>query len=463
MCFIIIHEGMLKCGTIKSIPFSMGEKLATRIINLYAHQPLFQSVLTEFFINVVPYLESHNATEEDFRRLERLTIPERRIEFKVVWEDDEGKLQYNNGYRVQFNSVLGPYKGGLRFDPSVNEDVVTFLGFEQIFKNALTGLPLGGGKGGSDFDPKGKSDREIQRFCIAFMMELSRYIGADTDVPAGDIGVGTREIGYLYGAYKRLMNRNDGVLTGKGVSYGGSYMRTEATGYGAVYFVKEMLMHDKKQLSGMRVAISGSGNVATHVAEKVLHEGAIPLTLSDREGYVYAETGLTQEFLHGIKLHKTKHGALKNISLPAGVEYREGKLWNEVKADIYIPSATQHEIKKADAEALVQNGALLVAEGANMPSTAEAIKIFKDAGILFGPAKAVNAGGVAVSGLEMSQNAMHIQWAGEEVDAKLRMIMKHIHTTCVHYGREGTQVDYVKGANIGGFVRVFEAMRHLGW
>lgn len=441
----------------------MGEKFKLKILEKYAHRPLFQAVLTEFFASVIPYLEFHNATEEDFKRLERLTIPERRIEFKVVWEDDNGEVQYNNGFRVQFNSALGPYKGGLRFDPSVNEDVLTFLGFEQIFKNALTGLPLGGGKGGSDFDPKGRSDREIQRFCTAFMIELSRYIGANTDVPAGDIGVGTREIGYLYGAYKKLMNRTDGALTGKGVAYNGSYIRTEATGYGVVYFVQEMLAHVGKELSGMRIAISGSGNVATHVAEKVLHEGGVPCTLSDREGYVYAESGLTHEFIHAIKVHKAKHGSLKDIMLPKGVEYRMGTVWRTVQADVCIPSATQHEITKEDAEVMVQNGAFLVAEGANMPSTAEAVKIFQDAGVLFGPAKAVNAGGVAVSGLEMSQNAMHIQWAGSEVDAKLRMIMKHIHATCVHYGKEGVNTNYVKGANIGGFVRVFDAIKHLGW
>lgn len=442
----------------------MGEQILTKITDRYAHQPLFQAALTEFLTNVIPYLESQNATSEDFARLERLTVPERTIAFKVVWEDDKGVMHNNLGYRIQFNSALGPYKGGLRFDPSVTEDVLKFLGFEQIFKNSLTGLPLGGGKGGSDFDPKGKSDKEIWRFCVAFMTELSRHIGASTDVPAGDIGVGGREIGYLYGAYKRLANGTDGTLTGKGVGYGGSHIRTEATGYGAVYFVKEMLEHVGKEIVGMRVVVSGSGNVATHVAEKLLQEGALPLTLSDRGGYIYAEGGLSQETVDAVKVIKEKrNGALKDLVLPPGTTYQEGKMWSAAKADIYIPAATQNEIAKADAEAIVANGAVLVAEGANMPSTLEAMEVFQKAGILFGPAKAVNAGGVAVSGLEMSQNAMRLEWTRAEVDEKLRGIMKHIHETCVRHGSREGAVDYVRGANVGGFVRVFDAMKHLGW
>lgn len=438
--------------------------LSEKLISRYAHQPLFQVALTEFLADVIPYLESLNASSEDFARLERLIIPERSISFKVVWENDQGSINTNLGYRIQFNSALGPYKGGLRFDPSVTEDVLKFLGFEQIFKNALTGLPLGGGKGGSDFDPKGKSDKEIWRFCTAFMSELIRHIGPNTDVPAGDIGVGGREIGYLYGAYKRLQNRTEGALTGKGVGYGGSYIRTEATGYGAVYFIKEMLERIGKGIHGMRAVVSGSGNVATHVAEKLIQEGAISLTLSDRGGYVYAESGLSQETIDAVKILKEKrNGTLKDLALPAGVKYFEGKVWREVKADIYIPSATQHEITKEDAESIVANGAILVAEGANMPSTLEAIAVFHKAGILFGPAKAVNAGGVAVSGLEMSQNAGHGQWTGEVVDAELRTIMKRIHATCVRYGSSQDTVDYIKGANIGGFVRVFETMKQLGW
>ncbi len=429
----------------------------------YAHQPLFQSALTEFLDSVIPFLSAGNASEEEYARLERLSIPERIITFKVVWEGDDGALNTNIGYRVQFNSALGPYKGGLRFDPSVNEDVLKFLGFEQIFKNALTGLPLGGGKGGSDFDPKGKSDSEIRRFCVSFMTELSRYIGANTDVPAGDIGVGAREIGYLYGAYKRLQNRVDGTLTGKGTGYGGSFIRTEATGYGAVYFVKEMLAHAGKELVGMRAVISGSGNVATHIAEKLLAEGALPLTLSDREGYVYAREGLTTELIESIKVLKENRGALKELTLPEGVTYREGAPWQSVQADIYMPAATQNEIQEADARAIIAHGATLVAEASNMPSTLDAIHLFQNAKILFGPAKAVNAGGVAVSGLEMSQNAGHTQWTTDEVDNELRAIMKRIHAVCVQYGAESEKVDYVRGANIGGFVRVVDAMKHLGW
>lgn len=439
-------------------------EIVSKITSTYNHEPLFKETLTEFLASIIPYLEEKKATPEDYARLERLTVPERIITFKVVWEKDHGEIEHNLGYRVQFSSVLGPYKGGLRFDPSVTLDVLKFLGFEQIFKNALTGLPLGGGKGGSDFDPKGKSDREIWRFCVAFMQELSRHIGAGTDVPAGDIGVGGKEIGYLYGAYKKIANQTDGTLTGKGVGYGGSHIRTEATGYGAVYFVKEMLTYVGKDIKGMRVVVSGSGNVATHVAEKLVHEGAIPLTLSDRGGYIYAEQGLTQEVIDAVKvLKENRGGALKDLSLPAGVTYHEGTPWSSVKADIYVPAATQNEIKKEDAEKIVSNGAMLVAEGANMPSTLEAVEVFKNAGVLFGPAKAVNAGGVAVSGLEMSQNAMNLQWTRDEVDVRLKDIMKHIHTTCVRYGTKDTSVDYVAGANIGGFVRVFEAMKQLGY
>ena len=295
------------------------------------------------------------------------------------------------------------------------------------------------------------------------MSELARHIGPDTDVPAGDIGVGGREIGYLFGAYKKITNRTEGALTGKGVGYGGSHIRTEATGYGVVYFVKEMLAHAKKDIHDMRVAISGSGNVATHVAEKLLHEGAVPLTLSDREGYIYSVEGLTQEIIDAVKIHKENKHALKELALPKDVTYHEGSVWQDVEADMYIPSATQHEVKKEDAEMVVKNGAVLVAEAANMPCTAEAIEVFKNAGVLFGPAKAVNAGGVAVSGLEMSQNAMHLEWTREEVDSKLHTIMKHIHATCIQYGKNGNETDYILGANVGGFVRVFKAMKQLGY
>ena len=417
----------------------------------------------EFLGSVLPYLNAQKADAETYTRLERLLEPERVISFKVVWEDDKGTLRYNRGFRIQFNSALGPYKGGLRFDPSVNEDILKFLGFEQIFKNALTGLPLGGGKGGSDFDPKGKSDAEIRRFCVAFMSELVRHIGPDTDVPAGDIGVGGREFGYMYGAYKRIQNRTDGALTGKGVAYGGSHVRIEATGYGAVYFIQQMLARADKEIRGMRAVISGSGNVATHVALKLLEESAIPLTLSDRQGYIYAQDGLSKEVILAVQEAKEQQCALSSLVLPSGCVYQEGVPWTAVAADMYIPSATQNEISLKDAEAIVRHRALLVAEASNMPTSLEGVALFQKAGVLFGPAKAVNAGGVAVSGLEMAQNAGRIAWSATDVDSKLRAIMEKIHTTCVEYGEDQGGVDYVKGANIGGFVRVFLAMKQLGW
>ena len=426
-------------------------------------QPLFKAAVTEFLGSILPFLETQQMNRESYARLERLLEPERIISFKVVWEDDKGKLCYNRGYRVQFNAALGPYKGGLRFDPSVSIDVLKFLGFEQIFKNALTGLPLGGGKGGSDFDPKGKSDSEIRRFCVAFMSELARHIGPDTDVPAGDIGVGGREIGYMYGAYKRIQNRTDGALTGKGVGYGGSFGRTEATGYGVVYFAQEMLAHVGKEIRGMHAVISGSGNVATHVALKLLAEGAVPLTLSDRGGYVYAPQGLSKEVIRAIQELKDRHGSLNELALPEGVTYHSGTLWSAIKAELYIPCATQNELVKEDAAAIIRHTALAVIEGANMPTTLEATELLQKAGVLFAPGKAANAGGVAVSGLEMAQNAGHVQWTAEDVDMRLQGIMKKIHATCVQYGAQEGSVDYVRGANIGGFVKVFDAMKHLGW
>jgi glutamate dehydrogenase (NADP+) len=322
---------------------------------------------------------------------------------------------------------------------------------------------LGGGKGGSDFDPKGKSDAEVRRFCVAFIQALAPYIGAETDVPAGDIGVGGREIGYMYGAYKKLTNRTDGTLTGKGVGYGGSHIRTEATGYGAVYFIEAMLAHAGKSLVGARALISGSGNVATHVAEKLIQVGALPLTLSDRGGYILAPGGLSREVVDAVKELKDRDGKLKDLSLPKGVTYHEGKVWGAHDAELIIPSATQHELGRDDAEAVVKRGAVLVAEAANMPCTLEATEYFKEKGVLFGPAKAVNAGGVAVSGLEMRQNASHAQWPAETVDGELHAIMRHIHDVCVEYGKEGDTIDYVKGANIGGFVRVYDAMQRLGY
>lgn len=438
-------------------------EILNRLTTQFPHGELTHDAFGEFLGSVVPFLETQKAKEEDYERLMRLCIPDRTITFKVTWEDDKGAFHTNLGYRVQYNAALGPYKGGLRFDASVTPDVLTFLGFEQIFKNALTGLPLGGGKGGSDFDPKGKSDAEVRRFCVAFMGELYKYIGADTDVPAGDIGVGGREIGYMYGAYKKLMNQTDGTLTGKGVGYGGSHIRTEATGYGAVYFIEAMLAHAGKVIQGSRALISGSGNVATHVAEKLVHVGALPLTLSDRGGYILATNGLTLETINAVKELKARNGKLSELTLPEGVTYHEGKVWGAHDAELIIPSATQHELDTSDAEKAVKGGAVLVAEAANMPCTLDAVEYFKEKGILFGPAKAVNAGGVAVSGLEMRQNASHAQWPSETVDSELHAIMRHIHTVCVTNGTQGEKVDYVTGANVGGFVRVFDAMQHMGW
>ncbi len=437
--------------------------ILTRVSEKYAHQPVFIQTVTEFLESAGPYLESVDATAEDYARLERMLVPERIISFRVTWENDAGELQHNTGYRVQYNSVLGPYKGGLRLDASVSEDILKFLGFEQIFKNALTGLPLGAGKGGSDFNPKGRSDNEIRRFCVAFMTELYRHIGIEVDVPAGDIGVGGREIGYLYGAYKRIANRTEGVLTGKSVNFGGSCGRTEATGYGAVYFAAEMLKTRDETLSGKTAVVSGSGNVATYAARKLVTEGAKVLTLSDRSGYLVKEAGLSAEDIDAIEAGKSARKSLGEIEID-GATFSEGQPWQAVKAQMYFPCATQNEILGADAKAIIDHGALLVAEGANMPSDLKAIAAFKDADLLFGPAKAVNAGGVAVSGLEMAQNASHHPWKCEDVDAELREIMKNIHATCVKYGqKDDGSVDYVDGANIGGFVRVFAGMKELGW
>jgi glutamate dehydrogenase (NADP+) len=429
----------------------------------YAQQPLFIQAVTEFLESVAVYAVNNPLSDEDCLRLERLLVPERSISFRVTWEDDQGNLQYNTGYRVQFNSALGPYKGGLRFDPSVTQDVLMFLGFEQIFKNALTGLLLGGGKGGSDFDPKGKSNREIRSFCRALMTELYRYIGIETDVPAGDIGVGSREIGYMYGMYKQIANRDEGVLTGKGITFGGSYGRTEATGHGVVYFAKEMVEHAKDTLIAKTAVVSGSGNVALHTARKLIAEQSVVKTLSDRGGYVLKEAGLTLEDIDHIESQKKHHTPLADITLDGAV-YVVGTPWQSVPACMYFPCATQNEINKADAQAIVKHEAILVAEGANMPSDADAVRTFRDSSVLFAPAKAANAGGVAVSGLEMAQNAGHISWSAVQVDDRLREIMKNIHIQCVTYGTiDDGSIDYVNGANIGGFVRVFEATKALGW
>jgi glutamate dehydrogenase (NADP+) len=405
------------------------------------------------------------------RILERLVEPERVIMFRVTWEDDQGDVHVNRGYRIQMNSAIGPYKGGLRFHPSVTLGILKFLAFEQVFKNSLTTLPMGGGKGGSDFDPKGKSDHEVMRFCQSFMTELFRHVGPDTDVPAGDIGVGGREIGYLFGQYKRLKNEFTGVLTGKGLNWGGSLIRPEATGYGAVYFAAEMLATRGETLEGKTCLVSGSGNVAQYTVEKLLELGARPVTLSDSSGFIYDESGIDRgklEFVFDLK--NRRRGRIKEYAdrFP-GVVYRPidpsaeaNPLW-DIKADCAFPSATQNEITARDAENLLRNGVYLVSEGANMPTTLEGVRRFLDAGILFGPGKAANAGGVATSGLEMSQNSMRLSWAREEVDARLRGIMKAIHRACRETAEAfGTPGNYVNGANIAGFLKVADSMMDQG-
>ncbi|MCB0662024.1 MAG: NADP-specific glutamate dehydrogenase [Saprospiraceae bacterium] len=396
--------------------------------------------------------------------LERLTEPDRAISFRVTWMDDAGNIQVNRGYRVQFNNAIGPYKGGLRFHPTVNISILKFLGFEQIFKNSLTTLPMGGGKGGSDFNPKGKSDREVMRFCQAFMMELYRHIGPDTDVPAGDIGVGGREVGYLFGTYKKLKNEHTGVFTGKGLAFGGSLIRPEATGYGSVYFAQEMLKTRGQEIEGKKCLVSGSGNVAQYTTEKLIELGAKVLTLSDSSGVVYDPNGIDSEKLaYVMELKNVKRGRIKEFADEFGLEYIEnGKPWH-IKADMAFPSATQNEINEEDAEMLIKNGCIAVTEGANMPSTIGAINIFQKANILYAPGKASNAGGVATSGLEMSQNSLRMSWTRKEVDEKLHGIMKEIHEKCLTYGKEEDgSIDYVKGANIAGFVKVADALIETG-
>ncbi|RKY47935.1 MAG: NADP-specific glutamate dehydrogenase [Candidatus Neomarinimicrobiota bacterium] len=397
------------------------------------------------------------------RILERIVEPERVIIFRVPWVDDRGEIHVNRGFRVEFNSALGPYKGGLRFHPSVNLGILKFLGFEQIFKNSLTGLPMGGGKGGSDFDPKGKSDMEVMRFCQSFMSELFRHIGPDTDVPAGDIGVGGREIGFLFGQYKRLKNEFTGALTGKGVNWGGSLIRPEATGYGVVYFAEEMLKTIGESIKGKTVAISGSGNVAQHATQKAIQLGAKVVTLSDSNGSIYDPDGIDEEKLNFVfELKNVRRGRIREYAEKYKVEYWENERPWKVKCDIALPCATENEISGEEAKMLVKNGCICVAEGANMPSTPEAIDVFQSAKILFGPGKAANAGGVAVSGLEMTQNSMRLSWTQEEVDNKLKEIIRNIHATCVKYGKKGDYVDYVRGANIGGFIKVADAMIDQG-
>ena len=421
----------------------------------------FLQAVEEVAEAVIPFMEK-TPKYNNKMLLERMVEPERVLMFRVPWLDDNGKIQVNRGYRVEFNSSIGPYKGGLRFHPSVDLSILKFLGFEQVFKNALTTLPMGGGKGGANFNPKGKSDNEVMKFCQSFMTELFRHIGANTDIPAGDIGVGGREIGFMFGQYKRIRNEFTGVLTGKGINWGGSLIRTEATGYGNVYFAQNMLAEKKDSLDGKIVAISGSGNVAQYSCEKASELGAKVVTLSDSSGYIYDSEGIDSEKLAFVMdLKNKRRGRIKEYADKFGCEFREGRPWN-IKCDIALPCATQNEIDENEAKTLVANGCMLVSEGANMPTTPEAIAVFQDAKILFAPGKASNAGGGATSGLEMSQNSLRMNWTREEVDTKLKQIMQDIHSSCIEYGTEGDYVDYVKGANIAGFVKVADAMLDQG-
>jgi|TARA_B110000914_G_scaffold94177_1_gene82764 glutamate dehydrogenase (NADP+) len=395
--------------------------------------------------------------------LERMIEPERVIQFRVPWRNDRGGIEVNRGFRVEFNSAIGPYKGGLRFHPSVNVSILKFLGFEQVFKNSLTTLPMGGGKGGSDFDPKGKTDNEVMSFCQSFMTELCRHIGPETDVPAGDIGVGGREIGFMFGQYKRIRNEFTGVLTGKGLNWGGSLIRPEATGYGCVYFAQEMLKKDGDSFDGKIVTVSGSGNVAQYATEKANQLGAKVVTLSDSSGTIYDKNGIDDEKLAWVMdLKNNRRGRIHEYADKFGAEYLEGKRPWEIKCDIALPCATQNEINASDAKSLIDNGCKAVSEGANMPSDTEAVNHFVESKILFGPGKAANAGGVATSGLEMSQNSMRISWSREEVDGKLQNIMKSIHQACVNHGESNGTINYVKGANISGFIKVADAMLDQG-
>ena len=422
-------------------------------------EPEFHQAVEEVAESVAPVLEM-NPEYRQAKILERIIEPERVIMFRVPWVDDQGEVQVNRGFRIEMNSAIGPYKGGLRFHPSVNLGILKFLAFEQVFKNSLTTLPMGGGKGGSDFDPKGKSDNEVMSFCQSFMTELSRHIGHNTDVPAGDIGVGGREIGFLFGQYKRIRNEFTGVLTGKSLNWGGSLIRPEATGYGCVYFAEEMLKTKKDSFDGKTVVISGSGNVAQYAAEKVLELGGKVVSMSDSSGSVYDKDGIKKEKLEFIMhLKNVKRGRINEYSDKFGAEFMEGKRPWGIKCDVALPCATQNEINEAEAKELVNNGCFVVAEGANMPSDAEAVNVFLSNKILFGPGKAANAGGVAVSGLEMSQNSMHLSWTREEVDTRLKNIMNSIHSSCLEHS---TNENYVKGANIAGFIKVADSMLDQG-
>ena len=425
-------------------------------------QPEFHQAVHEVARDIVPFLEDKKVYKEA-RILQRMSEPDRVITFRVCWTDDNNQVRVNRGYRVQFNNSIGAYKGGLRFHKSVNLSILKFLGFEQVFKNSLTTLPMGGGKGGSDFNPQGKSNGEVMRFCQSFMSELFRHIGPNTDVPAGDIGVGAREIGYLFGQYKRLQNEFTGTITGKGLGFGGSLIRTEATGYGCVYFAREMLGTRSDDVKGKNCVVSGSGNVAQYTAKKVQQLGGKVLTMSDSSGFIHDPDGINEEKLAWVMdLKNNRRGRISEYVDKFGGEFHEGKRPWSVPCDLAFPCATQNELDGNDAKVLVANGCQLVSEGANMPSTLDAVGVFIDSKILFGPAKAANAGGVAVSGLEQTQNAMRLSWSREQVDEQLLDIMKNIHSTCVEHGTEGDFINYVQGANVGGFIKVADAMLAYG-
>jgi glutamate dehydrogenase (NADP+) len=456
----VLKQSFLKNRSIMSniLDVKVNEFMA-KVIAKNPGESEFHQAVQEVAESLMPFIEE-NPKYKQAKILERIAEPERVIMFRVAWVDDSGDIQVNRGFRIQMNSAIGPYKGGLRFHPTVNLGILKFLAFEQVFKNSLTTLPMGGGKGGSDFDPKGKSDNEIMRFCQAFMSELQRHIGADTDVPAGDIGVGGREIGFMYGQYKKLRNEFTGVLTGKGIEWGGSLIRPEATGYGAVYFAEEMLKTRKDSLNGKVCTVSGSGNVAQYTVEKLIQLGAKAVTLSDSSGYIYDPEGIDTEKLAWVMdLKNIRRGRISEYAQKFNCTFVEGKTpWNE-KCDCAFPSATQNEVNEDDANALVKNGCFVISEGANMPSTPEAVEVFLKAKILYGPGKAANAGGVSTSGLEMTQNSMRLPWTREEVDSRLHQIMINIHKTCVKYGTDADgYINYVKGANIGGFIKVADAM-----
>jgi glutamate dehydrogenase (NADP+) len=440
---------------------------AKRVIELVKQrdpgQPEFHQAVTEVLESLEPALDRFPKYEKN-KILERVVEPERQIMFRVPWLDDKGQVQVNRGFRIEFNSAIGPYKGGLRLHPSVNLSILKFLGFEQVFKNSLTTLPMGGGKGGSDFDPKGKSDNEVMHFCQSFMSELFRHIGADTDVPAGDIGTGGREIGYMFGQYKRLKNEFVGILTGKGLGWGGSLIRPEATGYGAVYFAEEMLKTRNETFKGKVCAVSGSGNVAQYTVEKLNHLGALPVTLSDSDGFIHDPKGITPDKLEFVlELKNVRRGRIQEYAKKFGCEFVAGKRPWVVKCDAAFPSATQNEIDGTDAATLLKNGCYVIAEGANMPSTPEAVDKFLAAKVLYGPGKAANAGGVATSGLEMSQNSMRLSWTREEVDARLKGIMQSIHAATYKTAKDfGQPTNYVMGANIAGFIKVADSMLDHG-